>query len=79
MQRQVRRALMAAGGQPISATQIYDWTYAKRRLLGPPINQAHRWSVRRVLLAMGAKPIGRVGPRHAIVWKLPDELAARWR
>jgi len=27
-----------------------------------------------VLKALGAEPVGRVGPRHAILWRLPDEV-----
>ena len=30
-----------------------------------------------VLKALGAVPVGRVGPRHAILWRLPDEVWAR--
>jgi hypothetical protein len=64
LQRQVRRAFTAADAPAISASEIYDW---------------HRYAVWRVLKALGAEPVGRVGPRHAILWRLPDEVWARWR
>ena len=46
---------------------------------GPTIVTRHRYSVWRVLKTLGAEPIGRVGPRHAILWRLPDDMWARWR
>jgi hypothetical protein len=80
LQRQVRRAFTAADAPAISASEIYDWCYARRRLvLGKPLMTRHRYSVWRVLKALGAKPVGRVGPRHAILWRLPEEVWARWR
>jgi hypothetical protein len=35
-------------------------------VLGKPLTTRHRYSVWRVLKALGAEPVGRVGPRHAI-------------
>jgi hypothetical protein len=48
-------------------------------VLGKPLMTRHRYSVWRVLKALGAEPVGRVGPRHATLWRLPDEVWARWR
>ena len=80
LQRQVRRAFIATAAPAISASEIYDWCYARRRLvLGKPLMTRHRYSVWRVLKALGAEPVGRVGPRHAILWRLPHEVWARWR
>jgi hypothetical protein len=71
LQTQVRRAFIASGASALSASAIYDWCYARRRLmLDKPLTTRHRYSVWRVLKAMGAEPVGRVGPRHAILWRL---------
>ena len=45
-------------------------------MLGKPLMTRHRYSVWRVLKALGAEPVGRVGPRHAILGRLPDEVWA---
>jgi len=80
LQVQIRRAWIASGATELSSEKIYDWCYTRRRTLGgKPITTRHRYSVWRVLKAMGATPIGRVGPHHATLWKLPDEVAKRWR
>jgi hypothetical protein len=78
-QRQVRRAFMVEDGPTISSSKIYEWAFARRQMLGKPLTTRHRYSVWRVLKTLGAEPIGRVGPRHAILWRLPDDIWARWR
>jgi hypothetical protein len=45
-------------------------------MLGKPLTTRHRYSVWRVLKALGANAVGRGGPRHAILWRLPDGRAA---
>jgi hypothetical protein len=48
-------------GPVVSASTVYDWCYPRQR---SSISCGQRWSVRRIY------PIGRVGPRHAILWRL---------
>jgi hypothetical protein len=46
LQTQVRRVFTVTDAPAISASQIYDWCYAKRRLmLGKPLTTRHRYSV----------------------------------
>jgi hypothetical protein len=73
LQRQVQRALIVAGSSEVSSTVFYDWCYARRRLLEKrPLTQAHRHSVRRVLMAV-AEPIGRAKTTgRPILWRLRD-------
>jgi hypothetical protein len=78
LQRQVRRAFMVEHGPTVSSSKIYEWAFARRQMLGKPLTTRHRYSVWRVLKALGAEPVGRVGPRHALLWRLPDEVWARW-
>jgi hypothetical protein len=73
LQVQVRRAFLVGDAPVISASAIYDWCYAKRRLMhGKPLTTRDRYSVWRVLIALGAEPVGRIGPRHATLWRLRD-------
>jgi hypothetical protein len=70
LQRQVRRAFAVADGSAITASEIYDWCYARRRLvLGKPLPTRHRYSVWRILRTM-ADPIARVPPYGAWLWRL---------
>jgi hypothetical protein len=70
LQRQVRRAFLVHGG-PLSASEILEWTYARKRMLGERIGDGHRWSVRRALISIGAVKVGRA----ATIGKA-DHLAA---
>jgi hypothetical protein len=57
LQIQVRRAFIAADAPAISATEIFDWCYAKRRLMhGKPLTTRHRYSVWRILVTI-ADPV----------------------
>jgi hypothetical protein len=55
LQRMVRHALIAGGGE-ITSSEAYDWCFARDRSRAR--SQAARWSVRRVLERLAA-PIGR--------------------
>jgi hypothetical protein len=52
--RQTRRAFIAADGGVLSSSDIYDWTYARRRHRMPLVY----WSVLRILRVI-ADPVGR--------------------
>jgi hypothetical protein len=72
LQRQVRRAFLALGG-PLSTSEILEWTYARKRMLGERISDGHRWSVRRVCYAM-CVPVGRAATiGRPINWRLPED------
>jgi hypothetical protein len=66
IQRAVRRAFYF--GSELTSSAIYDWVYPRRRHL---LSQAHRHSVRRVLMTM-ADPVERVPPYGAWLWRLRD-------
>jgi hypothetical protein len=77
LRTQIRRAFTAAGASAVSASEIYDWCYARRRLVfGKSLPTRHRYSVWRILRKI-AEPIGRVGPRHAILWRLRNSGAEK--
>jgi hypothetical protein len=74
LQIQVRRAFLVSPTATVSASEIYTWAYPRRRLLErhKPLSQRLRWSVRRVLLQMGAVPVARSPKRgRPIIWRLP--------
>jgi hypothetical protein len=67
LQVQVRRAYIATGVDTLSASEIYDWTYARRRQRMPT---NLRWPVRRILRVI-ADPVGRADTiGRPILWKL---------
>ena len=66
LQRMVARAFLA-GGDVLTATQVYDWCFARDRRRAR--SQGARWSVRRVLMTV-AEPIDRVPPYGAWRWRL---------
>jgi hypothetical protein len=73
VQVQVRRAFITADA-PVSASEIYDWCYAKRRLmLGKPLTTRHRYSVWRILVTI-ADPVERVPPHGAWLWRLRNSV-----
>jgi hypothetical protein len=67
VQRACRRCFIAGDFEPRTMRQLVAFAYP---VLAHPKNY-HRWSVRRALLAIGAKPIGRLptGGRPGI-WSL---------
>jgi hypothetical protein len=73
LQVQVRRAFIVADAPAISATEVFDWCYAKRRLMfGKPLTTRHRYSVWRVLAAI-ADPVERGTTRgRPWLWRLRD-------
>jgi hypothetical protein len=60
----VRRAFYS--GSKVTSSDVYDWVYPHRRHL---LTQAHRHSVRRVLMTI-ADPVARVPPHGAWLWRL---------
>jgi hypothetical protein len=71
LQRQVRRAFLTAGAPARSASEIFDWCYARRRLMhGKPLTTRHRYSVWRILVTI-AYPVGRgTSIGRPILWRL---------
>jgi len=65
--RQVRRAFVAAGGNPLSTSEIMPWIYPQLT----SYKHWHRWSARRALLRY-AEPIGRSqsGRGQPVIWRL---------
>ena len=65
--RQVRRAFTAAGGKPLSTSQIMPWIYPQL----DRFKHWHRWSARRALLRY-AVPIGRSshGRGLSVIWAI---------
>jgi hypothetical protein len=80
LQTQVRRVFIVADAPAISATEIYSWCYAKRRLMhGKPLTTWDRYSVWKILRTI-ATPVGRARTiGRPLLWKLNDNIAARWR
>jgi hypothetical protein len=69
LQRQVRRAFLVHGAL-LSTSEILEWTYARKRLLGERIGDGHRWSVRRVCYAL-CVPVGRARTiGRPIIWRI---------
>jgi hypothetical protein len=65
--RQTRRPFIAADGGVLSSSDIYDWTYARRRHRMP---LGLYWSVLRILRVI-ADPVGRADSiGRPILWKL---------
>jgi hypothetical protein len=68
IQRQVKRAFMASDAKVLSSSDIYDWTYPRRRRVG----WLDRWSVFVVL----RKTCHRVGRAETVgnpwLWRLKD-------
>jgi hypothetical protein len=71
LQRQVRRAFLTADAPTRSASEIFDWCYARRRLMhGKPLTTRHRYSVWRILVTI-ADPVGRgTSIGRPILWRL---------
>jgi hypothetical protein len=71
LQIRVLRTFLTADAPAISASKIYDWCYARRRLLlGKPLTTRHRYSVWRILVTI-ADPIGRsTSIGRPILWRL---------
>jgi hypothetical protein len=69
LQRQISRAFVATGAA-LSTSQLLDWCYARKRMLGERISDGHRWSVRRVCRVQ-CEPVGRADTiGRPILWKL---------
>jgi hypothetical protein len=63
--RQVRRAFIAAGGEPLCIGDVLPWVYPRV----DRFEHWRRWSVRRALLRY-AVPIGRSGGSgRPVVWR----------
>jgi hypothetical protein len=76
LQVQIRRAFLVHG-PVVSSSSIYDWCYARRRLmLGKPLTMPHCYSVWRILVTM-ADPIERVPPHGAWLWRLRNSEGAQ--
>jgi hypothetical protein len=73
LQVQIRRAFVAAGVDTLPASAVYDWCYAKRRLMhGKRLTLPHRHSVWRILVTI-ADPVGRgTSIGRPILWRLRD-------
>jgi hypothetical protein len=71
LQRMVRHALIAGGGE-ITSSQAYDWCFARDRTRAR--SQAARWSVQRVLERL-ATPIGRADSiGRPWIWRVAGRL-----
>ena len=70
LQIQVRRAFLVHG-PVVSSSSIYDWCYARHRLMhGKSLTLPHRYSVWRILVTI-ADPIGRgAGSARPTLWRL---------
>jgi hypothetical protein len=74
LQVQVRRAFM--GRDVLSSSEVYDSSYARKRLLGERISQRHRHSVWRILRTI-ADPIGRAETiGRPVLWRLENDSPA---
>jgi hypothetical protein len=68
LQVQVRRAFV--GRDVLSSSEVYESSYARKRLLGERISQRHRHSVWRILRQV-ADQIGHSrGPGRPWLWRL---------
>ena len=79
VQRAIRRAFAASGTEALTSSAIYDWAHTRRRLgrrTSMPFGVYSR--TLRTLRAM-CDPIERVPPHGAWLWRLRDDVAARWR
>ena len=78
VQRAIRRAFAASGTEALTSSAIY-WAHIRRRLgrrKSMPFGVYSR--TLRTLRAM-CDPIERVPPHGAWLWRLRDDVAARWR
>jgi hypothetical protein len=75
IQIQVKRAFVAAGGDTLSSSEVFDWVFARARRVS--WRRRQRWSVVRVLRQI-ADPVGRAGTRgRPWLWRLkPDRAQA---
>jgi hypothetical protein len=73
LQVQIRRAFVAAGVDTLPASAVYDWCYARRRLMhGKPLTMPHRYSVWRILVTI-ADPVERgTSIGRPWLWRLRD-------
>jgi hypothetical protein len=78
LQIRVRRAFLTADAPAIPASKIYDWCYARRRLLlGKPLTTRHRYSVWQILVAI-ADPVARdASIGRPILWRLRQNAGAK--
>jgi hypothetical protein len=77
--RAIRRIFAASGTEALTSSAIYDWAHIRRRLgrrKSMPFGIYSR--MLRTLRAM-CDPIERVPPHGAWLWRLRDDVAARWR
>jgi hypothetical protein len=76
LQEQIRRALLAADTDAVSASFVYDWCYARKRA---GLSSWDRWKVSRMLSQM----CERVGRAKTIgqpwLWKLRADYIIRHR
>jgi hypothetical protein len=73
LQRQIKRAFLAAGDVVLSTIEVYDWAYPRHRAYWRPMSEAVRWSVHRILRQI-AEPIGRAPTiGRPWLWRLKDE------
>ena len=78
LQRAVARGFAATGKAEVPANIFYDFAYPRKRLISKRLSQRHRYSIWRILVKI-ADPVGRTGPHGAMLWRLRDDVAARWR
>ena len=80
VQVRIRRAFTATGAEVMSSSTIYDWTHSRRRhgRSSKTLPDGIYWCTLQALRAM-CEPVARVPPHGAWLWRLRDDVAARWR
>jgi len=72
LQRQIRRAFIAASGRPdgVPMSIFLDFCYPHKRLIGKRLSRQHQYSIWRTLMAV-AEPVGRAKTiGRPILWRL---------
>jgi hypothetical protein len=79
VQRAIRRAFAASGAEALTSSAIYDWAHIRRRLGRRKSMPFGVYSRTLRTLRATCDPIERVPPHGAWLWRLRDDVAARWR
>ena len=77
LQRQAARCFLVT--QEASSVELGTWCWPRVMLIEKrPLTECERSSMNRAVRSVGARRVRRLG-RNNWIWRLPDDVAARWR
>jgi hypothetical protein len=77
LQRQAARCFLVT--QEASSVELGTWCWPRVVLIEKrPLTECERSSMNRAVRSVGARRVRRLG-RNNWIWRLPDDVAARWR